>query len=98
MSRGGSYNGDCQEFFKESKLYISKQSQLIHELESKLEELSEQRWKKKIFRAFFKIISDSKIIYNLHKNDCSKIIVQAEYETEQAMRQQLAGTAETAAE
>ena len=43
MSRGGSYNGDCQEFFKESKLYISKQSQLIHELESKLEELSEQR-------------------------------------------------------
>ena len=57
-----------------------------------------QRWKKKIFRAFFKIISDSKIIYNLHKNDCSKIIVQAEYETEQAMRQQLAGTAETAAE
>ena len=43
MSRGGSYNGDCQEFFKESKLYISKQSQLIFELESKLEELSEQR-------------------------------------------------------
>lgn len=43
MSRGGSYNGDCQEFFKESKLYISKQSQLIQELESKLEELSEQR-------------------------------------------------------
>ena len=58
------------------------------------------RWAKKIFRDFLKIISDSKIIYNLHKNYCSKIkiIVQAEYETEQAMRQQLAGTAETAAE
>ena len=55
---------------------------------------------KKIFRDFLKIISDSKIIYNLHKNYCSKIkiIVQAEYETEQAKRQQLAGTAETAAE
>ena len=46
MSRGGTYNGDCQEFFKESKLYISKQSQLIQELETKLEELSEQRWHK----------------------------------------------------
>ena len=52
-----------------------------------------------IFHAFLNIISDSKIIYNLHKNYCSKIkiIVQAEYETEQAMLLQLAGTAETAA-
>ena len=31
------------------------------------------------------------------ENNCSKIIVQAEYEAEQAILQQLAGTAETAA-
>ena len=43
MSRGGSFNADCQEFYKESKAFISKQIQLIQDLETKLEELSEQR-------------------------------------------------------
>ena len=43
MSRGSSYNSDCQEFYKETKNYICKQSQLLKELETKLEELSDQR-------------------------------------------------------
>ena len=43
MSRGGGHNADCQEFFKESKIFISKQSQLMQEMEAKLEELSDQR-------------------------------------------------------
>ena len=35
--------------------------------------------------------------YSVHENYCSKIIVQAEYETEKAVLEQLAGTAGTAA-
>ena len=44
MSRGGSFNADCQDFFKESKTFISKQSKVTIELEKKMEELSDQRY------------------------------------------------------
>ena len=43
MSRGTGYNGDCQDFYKETKNFILKQSQLIQDLEKKLEEIAEQR-------------------------------------------------------
>ena len=56
MSRGGSFNADCQEFFKESKQYISKQSKVIIELEKKLEELSDQRFDSKVALKGLRII------------------------------------------
>lgn len=44
MSRGSSYNADCQEFFKETKIYITKLTNSINTLEKSLDELSKLRY------------------------------------------------------
>ena len=53
MSRGSSYNADCQEFFKETKIYITKLTNSINTLEKSLDELSKLRYADMHFNAAF---------------------------------------------
>ena len=52
MSRGQSGNADCGDFYKDTKPYIAKLSELMDELERSLEELSEQRVKHPVLPSY----------------------------------------------